>query len=516
MPAFDESELNDTPETAPVIPQTLRQADAKKARELRDGPVFKNLKAKFRDDCARVNAPCHLCFGPDTLIRTFGGYAPIKDVEAGDQILSSDGTWQTVVRVFQRQFSGDAVLLRTSTMTRPVIMTADHPILGLYADHDHSAKLFTDENGPFCSPGLCLPCSWHIGAHGHQQRVPNVERRMRGKLHELRWLPAERLKVRSWAATAAPTAEDDITDISIPYVAGRKGPTTFELTDEFLWMVGLYIAEGSTESRSRWPHRTLAFSLHRDELDYQQRIMDLFKSLGYTASIRPSGAPGTKGVQIHVSSTNLGQWFAHWIGVGCQKKRIPEELMRLPYKQARHIIRGVYDGDGYGETLGQTSEILALQIMELAARGGVMATCYIEEHPAAAPSGNPRKPVYSVRWPNELRSAQSGRWRLFDTALTQVRQHDAIHYNGPVYNLEVTGNTYVVQNIAVHNCGGDIDYRQPYPHPQGFELDHIITVKDRPDLLMDPLNFGASHHSCNQERGTDDPPLHLGEPSEVW
>lgn len=67
-----------------------------------------------------------------------------------------------------------------------------------------------------------------------------------------------------------------------------------------------------------------------------------------------------------------------------------------------------------------------------------------------------------------------------------------------------------------HLCGDKIDYRLSHPHPQGFELDHIKTVKERPDLLMDPLNFAAAHKSCNEERGTDDPPLHLGEPSRVW
>lgn len=67
-----------------------------------------------------------------------------------------------------------------------------------------------------------------------------------------------------------------------------------------------------------------------------------------------------------------------------------------------------------------------------------------------------------------------------------------------------------------HLCGDDIDYRLQYPHPQAFELDHIKTVKERPDLVLDYNNFAPSHHSCNQERGTDDPPLQLGEPSEIW
>jgi hypothetical protein len=65
-------------------------------------------------------------------------------------------------------------------------------------------------------------------------------------------------------------------------------------------------------------------------------------------------------------------------------------------------------------------------------------------------------------------------------------------------------------------CGGDIDYRLQYPHPYSWSLDHALTVKDRPELLMDINNFRSSHHDCNQQRGTDDPALDLGVPSEIW
>lgn len=513
---FDEDDLNDTPETAPPIPKSQKSIDAAKARELRDSPQFKKMREDFRAEGARqrnpdgsVGAPCWLCFGPDTLVRTIGGYVPIGNVAPGAQVLSSDGTWQTVVRTFQRQFAGDALALKTSSMTRSIIVTPEHPILGLYAEHAHGAALFTDENGPFCSPGYCQPRSWAVGPHGHQRKVPNVDQNMRGRLHELRWLPAQQLKTRSWVATAAPVAEEDLAEISIPRVPHRKGPVTFELTDEFLWMLGLYIAEGSCSARH------LTFTLHQDELDYQQRIIDLFTSLGFTASRMPTGAPGSKGVRIHVSSTNLAQWFARWIGVGCQNKRIPEELMRLPHKRAQHLVRGVYDGDGCRETLGQTSEVLALQIIELAARSEVMATCYAELHPAPTPSGQPRKPVYNVRWPAAER--QSRRWRFHGNSLAQVRECSEVPYAGPVYNLEVTGNnTYVVQNIAVHNCGGDIDYALKYPHPFSWSLDHAVTVKERPDLLMDRENFRHSHHDCNQIRGTDEPSIDIGKPTESW
>jgi hypothetical protein len=65
-------------------------------------------------------------------------------------------------------------------------------------------------------------------------------------------------------------------------------------------------------------------------------------------------------------------------------------------------------------------------------------------------------------------------------------------------------------------CGDKIDYRLDYPHPYSWSLDHAITVKENPGLVMDPLNFRSSHLDCNIGRGTDDPKMDIGTPSETW
>jgi hypothetical protein len=65
-------------------------------------------------------------------------------------------------------------------------------------------------------------------------------------------------------------------------------------------------------------------------------------------------------------------------------------------------------------------------------------------------------------------------------------------------------------------CREPIDYKLTYPHPLSWSLDHKISVKERPDLLMDWENFAASHLDCNLRRGTDDPAIDLGKPSEDW
>ena len=65
-------------------------------------------------------------------------------------------------------------------------------------------------------------------------------------------------------------------------------------------------------------------------------------------------------------------------------------------------------------------------------------------------------------------------------------------------------------------CSGSIDYRLEWPHPFSFSLDHKVTVKENPALLLDRENFAASHWDCNMARGTDDPKIDIGICSEIW
>lgn len=65
-------------------------------------------------------------------------------------------------------------------------------------------------------------------------------------------------------------------------------------------------------------------------------------------------------------------------------------------------------------------------------------------------------------------------------------------------------------------CGSEIDYKLSYPHPHSWSVDHKITVKENPSLLMDLENLAASHLDCNLRRGTDEPNLDIGKATRDW
>jgi hypothetical protein len=277
------------------------------------------------------------------------------------------------------------------------------------------------------------------------------------KCHSFEWLPAEELNKGGWLVSQWPSVVEDLDTIGVPskfrkqskFGPERQGATSFTVGEDFLWVVGMYLAEGSSSSRS------LTFSLHAEEKDFQSRITSYFKNHGYSSSISPSGE---NGVQVHVNGSNLSDWFPTWLGRGCENKHIPEEFMRLPPDKQRFLLQGIYDGDGWkgGSEITQTSEILSLQISEILHRMGEQPLIRRQKGPAA-PSGNPRKLAYCVNWAGTgfQKSNRKGRWAYGGKQLTKIRSIDTVPYEGLVYNLEVEGDhTYVVQGVVVHNCFG--------------------------------------------------------------
>ncbi|GAY16233.1 hypothetical protein [Mycobacterium sp. shizuoka-1] len=65
-------------------------------------------------------------------------------------------------------------------------------------------------------------------------------------------------------------------------------------------------------------------------------------------------------------------------------------------------------------------------------------------------------------------------------------------------------------------CNRPIDYLVGYPHPDSLSRGHAKTVVDHPELADDRANFQPAHLDCIKRRGTDDPHVNLGDPSEIW
>jgi hypothetical protein len=466
---------------------------------------------------------CHVCFVPGTLVKTELGYRPIEQIKIGEKVLSSDGLYHNVTNVFENLYAGSLQSITSSINTNPILTTPEHPFLVLRGDHNKKNGC-----GPKCNIFInhgdgnyrvknhldvrMLPSGkWHsrisdfdgrkvLGSFATRDEAISIIQQYKQEhfkpAHALKWDDARNINNNDWLVSKWNNEIKDIDIIEIPNEfrkntklgSLRKGPDRFIVDEEFLWMIGLYLAEGSGGSRS------INFALHKKEIEYQNRIINFFKKHGYNTNIRNSSK---NGVTVHINSTTLLQWFHKWLGTKCYNKKIPEEFMRLPKNKIWALINGIYDGDGSkrDKEIGQTSEILALQLVELLHRVGEQPLVRRQQAKALTPKGNKRRLAYIVSWAEETltRENRKGRWAFNNELLTKVTNVNKIQYSGPVYNLEVEGNhTYVVQGIVVHNCFGTgfVTGYEQYMNPR--RSDRRIMVRFGPtndDLKMQDVGL---------------------------
>lgn len=459
----------------------------------------------------RADQDCHTCFPAGTLVRTEGGLKPIETIVVGERVLSSDGSYQKVAKTMNREFNGNLVSILPTVSTNPIYSTPDHPYLVLRGEHDKEIPC-----GPKCDnfirlgdglrldrPDVKIVPSGRWQARGQIDGKRGFGRKSLGTYltkeeaviayknykienykpaHILDWDDAKNIKQNDWLVPQWNKEIKDVIEINIPddflrknksgkqekgcgrgFGGGpkRNGLGFFKVDEEFLWVIGLYLAEGSSNKRH------IVFSLHKKESDYATRVVNLFEKYGYTTNI--SYQKNGNGMYVSVYSTNLALWFPLWLGNKCDRKKIPNEFMNLPNNKLWALINGVYAGDnGEVNDIAQTSEYLALQLVELLHRVGESPLIYRQISKTLTPKGNKRRVAYHVTWslPTSHKN-RPGRWIFKDDILTRVREVSKKEFSGLVYNLEVDGNhTYVVNGVVVHNCYGsgfEGGFDGPYP-----------------------------------------------------
>lgn len=421
---------------------------------------------------------CPVCFAPGSLVRTEQGLMPIEEVKVGDRVLSSDGRYHRVLRVFENEYDGNMCSLRTSVSADPLLVTPEHPFLTLQNKHNIARAC-----GPKCDrfivsgdgvpsgprPRMLPSRRWwarattpaglriSLGTFETQEKaceeIDRFLQRNFSRQHWLSWQGADKISIGDWLVSKWNQKVIDVETISIPskYVSPlRNGSHIFHVNEDFLWVVGMYLAEGSAGKRQ------INFSLHRNEVQFQNRLVRFFADHGYNSRIRKTS---DNGIDVEVYGSQLSEWLPTWLGKRCFQKRIPNELICLPADKLWALVKGIHDGDGTKglNEIGQTSKVLALQLAEILHRLGKQPLIRRQRSNVPAPSGRARKMCYVVSWENDgaRHKNRKGRWVFENEILARVTSAESTRYTGKVYNLEVEGDhTYVVEGLVVHNCFG--------------------------------------------------------------
>lgn len=332
-------------------------------------------------------------------------YKPIKDIRAGERVITHTGEPKWVLEVMKRKWQGNTIKMKVYGIHREIEATLEHPIL--------------TKNG---------------------------------------WKSLEEITTNDYVAI--PRMNNLIRDTHV---------FEFETDPDFLWIVGMYLAEGNLDVRR------VTFSLGSHELEYAERIRSTLAKYGAMSHSVVNTDHHT--IHLHISGYFWVNVFRELGGELCATKRLPDRMMFIDPSLQRYIFDGWICGDGHVRKRGNiicgvsTSEKLIMQMQHIllraGIRGGVQSRCQPEN----------RLESFNL----EYSSTQENLRGFFDGQFyySKVRSVEKIpQYMGEhVYNLEVEDNhSYIAETIAVHNCVGFstaigltllyLDLTQDFPTPE--------------------------------------------------
>lgn len=278
------------------------------------------------------------CLKEDTLVLTDDGWIPIQDVRVGQQVLTHRNRWRKVTEVYDNGVK-PVVAVRGQGPADPLVMTADHQFWGSHAVRASQPK------------------------DGHKGK----------KLLPPRWMTPAEFKANdgsgqmdsNWASPAEVEPLPLPSQLVPAYRSGRQNIVKDIFTVPFMWMLGLYLAEGSTWISDK--NCTIRWSVHVDEV---QHVTDVLDQTGLRWNISKVNA-SDKCVNVCVNSRPVAVFLQEHCGHGAANKKIPTWAYGLsdPLKEA--ILDGVHYGDSHRRSSGrdETSTVsypLALGVKVLA------------------------------------------------------------------------------------------------------------------------------------------------------
>lgn len=234
-----------------------------------------------------------------------------------------------------------------------------------------------------------------------------------------------------------------------------------DCTDDELWLLGRYCADGYRENHSlKRPifcigsHKVVEFEEHLKGIEYkvahQERSCIEYKILDEKLS-------------------NILNDF----GTGSTKKVIPNWVIDLPVKQLKIFLNGYLSGDGHKRkdrniTMFCTaSEKMFLSLQEI----------IIKVHrvvPTVNVRYDKRSETFSNTYNGQFSNKPKNQMIVDDKIIVPIKSIERIEKEIQVYNFEVEkDNSYTVGNVIVHNCQ-DISLAGKQ---QGFQKDDGSTTR---------------------------------------
>lgn len=453
------------------------------------------------------------CFSDDADVITTVGVKKIKDVKSGDKVISHTGEICEVNYPTTRYYRGDMINIKAQGMVDTLYSTSNHKFLV-----EHNGKAVWKEANTLSKGDILLsPINYKSNSIDVLDltacRNNNTKRRIRRRLKSY----------------------------------------NIHITPELLQLIGIYVAEGSLLHNKGGVRFTIG-TMYQDRIDFiVENMRDIF---GLEPCI---GVKQSNGVDIEYSSTEIYNVFSMWFRQGAKHKCVPEFIKKLSPCKQMYFIKGLImcDGSyrarvdkrnsnwiGYELSFTTISKQLYYEVVNILKRNNINISTYIQ--PASIDKyGVNRQTAYYLYITSKL-AKYVGKFIFGNEEFSKIpldillksqrprtlngvvymphkinkieKKYDELH----VYCLNVKHNhSFVVNNIAVHNCLGGIlnsedkdleldfiEFMTKNKHRCFLEIQHHFVddqIKQNQKLLEVsrstgiPLIAGTDTHSLNEE-----------------
>ena len=342
----------------------------------------------------------------------------VRDIAVSDTVLDEDGEEASVGKIMRRRFRGDLIEITPRSPGNRFHVTPEHPVLTIQRERVRSSLR---EEG----------------------RWPDIDRRKLDAA-EPAYVPAGDLQAGDLLVFPVNQVERDDPDLS----------------DDFLRLLGYYVAEGCATHFNGCKAVELCLGAHETEI-----IEEVRELITRVTGKSPSVTHDTKrnGVYVVVYSNELWDLLHEHGGRYAAGKRFSKAVMDLPPARQKLAVDTYYLGDGSVSQEGRITRVraatvsreLAFQLQEMLSRQGIFAYINVREaFDETMKDGRTihHKKRYLLYYTRNARSQRAiPRDGCFLVPVTAVERQP---HEGFVYNLETRTDphSYLVKGFAVHNC----------------------------------------------------------------